>query len=922
MNLQKSVDILLVSESHLTPRVSNATVNIPGFEILRNDSGDTAKHGVCAFVRRSIQVDCVDASHPNVLSFRLVMFDIFVLVVYRPPSNTQEQNDALTHFLIDSCAEKEAIIAGDFNLPSLDWSNTQMIRSASPADLKFVNTFDTLGLTQWITVPTFPLSSNMLDLLLMTDPDRIGTVSMEALPPGCDHCSIHCDYIFDTDVHVRAQASQRYAWHRGNYPIINRLLQNIDWDYELDQLSPNAAFVKLKDILEPLIVQYIPLCKHTENHRLPWSRNPPTSLKNQRKHAWEEYKDNRSMHGRHSAITSSSLQSFLQANKALRNFAFTSQVNYERSLIARTKDNPRLLHSYIRHKKQYRSSVGPIQVGPNSTTDDPKEMADCFLHAFASVFSTGVSGSPAKHQTCPDSVLLDGIDFTLDDVGAVLNNLDPNSSMGPDGLHPQLLKSCSETLAYPLHKIFQISLKEGSLPQEWKTSIVIPIFKKGSRYDPLNYRPVSLTSVPGKCLERLVCQEVYQFLADHDVLAKEQFGFRPGRSTEDQLLLTYDDITKNLDVGHVTDLILFDFSKAFDKVDHSILLQKLRCLRFGDQIFNWIRDFLIGRSMRVMAKDTCSEPAEVLSGVPQGSVLGPVLFLLFINHVAANLSCKYMIFADDLKVYTRIDPCDTSEEQANAFQEDVRRLNETADSWGLKMNLKKTVALRFRRRFHPVTPPLYMLGDRVIPVVSSQTDLGVIIDDTLKFHEHAQSAARKAGAIAHNLLKSTVCRSSDFMIYLLKAHIRPILEYASVVWNTSYAQDRRRLESVQRLWTRHVLGLEKKEYGERLKALDLFSVEGRMLRADLVKCWKIFHGHSPIQPSMLWDINNNARTRGHRFRIKVNRCEIDARARFFSNRIIGDWNSLPEKVAGADTLGKFKTGLAAVLGERLFHYTA
>lgn len=363
MNLQKSVDILLVSESHLTPRVSNATVNIPGFEILRNDSGDTAKHGVCAFVRRSIQVDCVDASHPNVLSFRLVMFDIFVLVVYRPPSNTQEQNDALIHFLIDSCAEREAIIAGDFNLPSLDWSNTQMIRSASPADLKFVNTFDTLGLTQWITVPTFPRSSNMLDLLLTTDPDRIGAVSVEAPPPGCDHCSIHCDYIFDTDVHVRAQASQRYAWHRGNYPIINRLLQNIDWDYELDQLSPNAAFVKLKDILEPLIVQYIPLCKHTENHRLPWSRNPPTSLKNQRKHAWEEYKDNRSMHGRHSAITSSSLQSFLQANKALRNFAFTSQVNYERSLIARTKDNPRLLHSYIRHKKTVQVICGPHSGG-------------------------------------------------------------------------------------------------------------------------------------------------------------------------------------------------------------------------------------------------------------------------------------------------------------------------------------------------------------------------------------------------------------------------------------------------------------------------------------------------------------------------------------------------------------------------------
>ena len=204
--------------------------------------------------------------------------------------------------------------------------------------------------------------------------------------------------------------------------------------------------------------------------------------------------------------------------------------------------------------------------------------------------------------------------------------------------------------------------------------------------------------------------------------------------------------------------------------------------------------------------------------------------------------------------------------------------------------------------------------------MTSQTDLGIIVDDTLKFHEHAQNTTRKAGGVAHNLLKSTVCRSPVFMIYLLKTHIRPILEYASVVWNTGYVQDRRKLESVQRLWTRHVIGLEKKEYGERLKTLDLYSVEGRLLRADLIKCWKVFRGQCSIQPTVLWEIHTGARTRGHQFRIKVNRCEIDARSRFFSNRIIRDWNSLPSWVVEAETIGTFKSGLATVLGERLFHY--
>ena len=164
-------------------------------------------------------------------------------------------------------------------------------------------------------------------------------------------------------------------------------------------------------------------------------------------------------------------------------------------------------------------------------------MANCFLTAFASVFTDDLLANPAQHQTCPDDAVLNTIEFSLEDVKAILCALDPNSSMGPDGFHPHFLKFCSASLSYPLYTIFQRSIVEGSLPVEWKTSLVIPIFKKGSRYDPLNYRPVSLTSVPGKCLERLICREVHQFLEDHDILADEQFGFRPGRSTDDQLLM-------------------------------------------------------------------------------------------------------------------------------------------------------------------------------------------------------------------------------------------------------------------------------------------------------------------------------------------------------------------------------------------------
>ena len=266
------------------------------------------------------------------------------------------RNDALAAFLLSSCSGKEALLIGNFNLPSLDWLNPQMLRSASSTDSMFINVFDALGLTQWITAPTFPRSNNTLDLLLTTDPDRIGSTDVKAPPPGCDHCSIHYEYVFDADIQVKTRSPRRGMWHLGNYTLINNSLMDVDWDFEFALLSADASFNKLKETVEPLIAQYIPFRESSsvQRHRLPWSTNPPTRLRNKRKCAWDEYKRNRDTLGRHSPATVTSLEAFFQANKVLRNFAFKSQVEYERSLIDRTHSNPRLLHSYIRHKKQYR----------------------------------------------------------------------------------------------------------------------------------------------------------------------------------------------------------------------------------------------------------------------------------------------------------------------------------------------------------------------------------------------------------------------------------------------------------------------------------------------------------------------------------------------------------------------------------------
>ena len=464
---------------------------------------------MCAFVKETLRFDDVDTSHPNCLSFRLRSIKIFIYVVYRPPSYSTHENQGLIDFLLNSCSGKEVVILGDFNLPSITWKDHNPCGQFSTADGMFVDMFIALGLTQWIDESTFPRSGNVLDLILTSEQDRFTTVQVQPPPPGCDHCSVHCEYVFDTDTQIHSRQHFRRQWHRGQYRAINDFLSVIDWRFEFSHLSAQDAFIKLLSILEPLVDQFIPkVSLGDRHHKVPWKSNPPSSLKRLRKEAWDKYKGLRSRYGRKAPPVMLALEAFQQVNSKLRSFATLSQIEYEKSLIARSKENPKLLHSYIRHKKQHRCSVGPLRLDADTISDDPKEMADCFLEAFSDIHTTAVPDNPAPHQRS-HAVMAD-IDFDLADVRATLSNLDPNSAMGQDGLHPGLLKACATTLSIPLFMIYRQSLQEGALQSAWKSSLVVPIFKKGSRHDPTNYRPVSLTSVSCKSLERIISKELYE----------------------------------------------------------------------------------------------------------------------------------------------------------------------------------------------------------------------------------------------------------------------------------------------------------------------------------------------------------------------------------------------------------------------------
>ena len=914
---QHNVAVLSVTETSLTTDVPSSFVHIDGYRLVRGDTdGATRKHGTCIFISEQYRFVELEVDIPNLCGIHLLDLDVCVISVYRPPSYKEDQNTTLINALTDLCGSMETIILGDFNLSSVRWSLQGVLPGYVPPHVQnFLDCFTDLGLTQWVTEATFSISGNTLDLFLTTESDRTGDVYVLPPFPRCFHSPVLTTYFFQNIQSTPVKASPRLVWCKGRYNAISVALNQYDWKYEFKYFSVNDNYEILLDILKSLLERYIPV----GNEKIvPWAVKPPRSMLRLRSQLWTDFKTARRRFGRHDNHTLQCLKSFHETNDLYRNFELNSRSEYELNLVYRAQDAPKLFHSYIRNKKLGRPSVGPLRMLSGQVVDCPSKMCEIFADSFASVFVPEIPSEPARLQFFPG--VMDDFDISRKEVEAALLALDVHSSAGPDGLHPYLLKKCAVELSYPLHIIFTKSFNAGVVPKLWSCSRVTPLFKGKSRLVPLNYRPVSITSVPCKVLERIIAGKLMDYLEHNNLLSRFQFGFRRGRSTEDQLLITYSFIADCVDKGEIVDAILLDFTRAFDVVSHALLLMMLQALGIPDRVVDWVAAFLGGRVMEVACSGAVSTARPVLSGVPQGSVLGPVLFLIYVNHITAGISCHFTAFADDYKLYFSFSRReDAILAGVQSLQRDLDSVSSTARSWNLKLNSDKCVVMRYHRGRLDLSGNHYQyyLNGIKLATVSSHKDLGVVVDQSLRFHEHVQKLVSKASSLASNLLRSTVNRSPEFMVKLFVSHVRPILDYCSCVWNVGYLGDSRRIESVQRRWTACVRGLDGMDYGQRLRTLGLFSLRGRRLRADLIKYWKFL---SAANDTYMFKLSSNTRTRGHALKLSMPSCHTDIKSKFFNVRCISMWNVLPANVAEADSLQKFKNRLQAHLSDELYYY--
>ena len=471
--------------------------------------------------------------------------------------------------------------------------------------------------------------------------------------------------------------------------------------------------------------------------------------------------------------------------------------------------------------------------------NDQKEMAEILSKQYSSVFSKPSQPSPSNNSDAP---LICDIPLDEKDFEEMIDEIHQTSAAGPDGFPAIFLKKCKKTLSKPLVILWRKCIDYGHTPELLKKSFIVPIHKGGNRASPERYRPVSLTSHLVKIFEKIVRKHLTTFIEENSLFNPNQHGFRSGRSCLSQLLSHYDEILSILEERKNADVVYLDFSKAFDKVDINLALSKIRSLGIGGNILTWIKSFLTGRMQTVIVDGVPSDPKPVISGVPQGSVLGPLIFLILIGDIDDNVQhSSTRSFADDTRLIKAIiDAID-----GLLLQNDLQSIYQWSLTNNMEFNDVKFELLRYGANEALKQNITYKSSCNAdIQEHQMVRDLGVIMSNDCKFKSHINTVIIGARKLSAWILRTFKSRAPPTMLMLWQSLVLPKMEYCSQLWNPWQKGDIQALEMVQWSFLRKIHDKEN-SYWERLSKYKMYSLERRRERYIIIYVWKILENLVP-----------------------------------------------------------------------------
>ena len=923
-------DIILGTETWLDPSVHSSEIisNHLGYNVYRRDrtiqKGNKLKKGggVMIATRQDLEMEKTTcAKNLEMMSgiIRLSKMKKLILnVFYRPPSEQSESyrgevNKEFEELFNKNNKNTVIIIGGDLNLPDLDWSSNTITGNQYSNEINqtFLDISAEYGLEQIVDFPTRvdkrTGKESTLDVILTTHP----SFKTRCKPLSAVGLSDHDIVLFDTTLNpyrTRPQRRKILLWNKAD---INGLKEDVRCftDSFISKGISTIEFMwnDIKDSLHAIIEKRVPSKMTSPRHSHPWINTEIRRAirRKQRAHAKARKSKKKK-----------DIDRYKRLQKEVKFMIRTASKEFIETTVSNSYSRDcKKFWSYIKSRKQEMSGVPPLKNKEGYLKSDSKAKAEILNDQFKSVFTKeDMNNKPNKGQS--PYTPMQNIKVTAKGIEKLLCNLKTNKATGPDQVPAFILKTAAKEIAPALAQLFQHSLDTGEIPMDWKNAWVVPIFKKGEKHQASNYRPVSLTSITCKVLEHIVHSNVMGHFDANRILHDSQHGFRRQRSCETQLVITTHEIARSLAEGKQVDVVLLDFSKAFDKVPHSRLIDKLAYYGVQGTTLQWIHSFLSERKQEVLLEGVHSTPADVTSGVPQGTVLGPLLFLSYINDLPDTVKhSSTKLFADDCLLFKAIN----NDKDQRTLQSDLSALEQWESDWQMEFNPSKCTVIQFHSG-NKIKQASYSLHSETLENVQHSKYLGVTFSHNLSWNFHLDSITQKANRILGFLRRNLNDCSMNVKAASYCSMVRPILEYSAAAWDPYLQKDVNQLETVQRRAARFATN----NYHDRttgcvtsmLQDLQWKSLEERRKTIRLNLLHKMYNKQVDVDVNKFVRLND-PRTRGaNRF------YQVHAKNPVFYNsffvRTLRDWNKLPPQLTSKTNNDEFSSCLG---GNTISHQT-